>query len=82
MSETAFAQLTKTATELDYNHRVELLNLLAQSLYPDEITQDKKAMNGLDEAIEEVKRGEVSYYDSFDEMLEDVKASDINRSQK
>lgn len=73
MSDTAFAELTKTATALDYDHRVILLNILAQSLYPDEIPQHEDAMNGLDEAIAEEKRGEVFYYDSFDDLMADVK---------
>ena len=39
MSDTAFEELTKTATSLDYNQRIILLNLHAQSLYSDEIPQ-------------------------------------------
>ena len=73
MSETAFAELTRTATALDYDQRVELLNLLAQSLYADEAPRHEDAMNGLDEAIAEEKRGEVRYYDTVDEMFEDIR---------
>ena len=73
MSEAAFAELTKTATALDYNHRIILLNLLAQSLYSDEISQHEEGMNGLDEAIAEVERGEYSVYKNFDELLADAK---------
>lgn len=73
MSDAAFAELTKTATALDYNHRIILLNLLAQSLYSDEISQHEEGMNGLDEAIAEVERGEYSVYKNFDELLADAK---------
>lgn len=73
MSDTAFAELTKTATALNYNQRIILLNLLAQSFYDDEIPQYKEGMNGLDEAIAEVERGEVFYYDNVDEMFADAK---------
>ena len=73
MSDVAFAELTKTATALDYDHRIILLNLLAQSLYKDEIPLHQDAMNGLDEAIAEEKRGEVFYYDNFDDLMADVK---------
>jgi hypothetical protein len=73
MSDAAFAELTKTATALDYNHRIILLNLLAQSLYSDEISQHEEGMNGLDEAIAEVECGEVFYYDTVDEMFEDAR---------
>ena len=69
MSDTAFEELTKTATSLDYNQRIILLNLLAQSLYSDEIPQFKEGKNGLDEAIAEVERGEVFYYNNVDEMF-------------
>ena len=72
MSDTAFEELTKTATSLDYNQRIILLNLLAQSLYSDEITQFKEGKNGLDEAIAEVERGEVFYYNNVDEMFADA----------
>ena len=72
MSETAFEELTKTATSLDYNKRIILLNLLAQSLYSDEIPQFKEGKNGLDEAIAEVERGEVFYYNNVDEMFADA----------
>lgn len=72
MSDTAFEELTKTATSLDYNQRVILLNLLAQSLYSDEIPQFKEGKNGLDEAIAEVERGEVFYYNNVDEMFADA----------
>lgn len=73
MSDTAFEELTKTATSLDYNQRIILLNLLAQSLYSDEIPQFKEGKNGLDEAIAEVERGEVFYYNNVDEMFADAK---------
>ncbi len=73
MSDKAFAELTKTATSLDYNQRIILLNLLAQSLYNDEIPQFKDGKNGLDEAIAEVEHGEVFYYDTVDEMFADAK---------
>ncbi len=72
MSDTAFEELTKTATSLDYNQRIILLNLLAQSLYSDEIPQFKEGKNGLDEAIAEVERGEVFYYNNVDEMFADA----------
>ena len=72
MSDTAFEELTKTATSLDYNQRIILLNLLAQSLYIDEIPQFKEGKNGLDEAIAEVERGEVFYYNNVDEMFADA----------
>ena len=72
MSDTAFEELTKTATSLDYNKRIILLNLLAQSLYSDEIPQFKEGKNGLDEAIAEVERGEVFYYNNVDEMFADA----------
>ena len=72
MSDTAFEELTKTATSLDYNQRIILLNLLAQSLYSDEIPQFKEGNNGLDEAIAEVERGEVFYYNNVDEMFADA----------
>ena len=72
MSDTAFEELTKTATSLDYNQRIILLNLLAQSLYSDEIPQFKEGKNGLDEAIAEVEFGEVFYYDNVDEMFADA----------
>ena len=72
MSDTAFEELTKTATSLDYNQRIILLNLLAQSLYSDEIPQFKERKNGLDEAIAEVERGEVFYYNNVDEMFADA----------
>lgn len=68
MTETAFAELTRTATALDYNHRIILLNSLAQSLYKDEIPQYENAMNGLDEAIAQVERGEVEVFDTFDDF--------------
>ena len=71
MSDAAFAELTTTV--LDYNHRIILLNLLAQSLYSDEISQHEEGMNGLDEAIAEVERGEYSVYKNFDELLADAK---------
>ncbi|MBP5328271.1 MAG: hypothetical protein J6W46_06460 [Spirochaetaceae bacterium] len=73
MTEKKFAELSQAAAELDYNHRITLLNLLAQSLYKDEIPQYKDAMNGLDEAIAEEKRGEVYYYDTFDDLMADLK---------
>ena len=72
MSDAAFAELTKRATALDYNHRIILLNLLAQSLCNDEISQYEEGMNGLDEAIAEVKRGEYSVYKNFDELLAEI----------
>ena len=72
MYDTAFEELTKTATSLDYNKRIILLNLLAQSLYSDEISQFKEGKNGLDEAIAEVERGEVFYYNNVDEMFADA----------
>ena len=72
MSDTAFEELTKTATSLDYNQRIILLNLLAQSLYSDEIPQFKEGKNGLDEAIAEVERREVFYYNNVDEMFADA----------
>ena len=72
MSDTAFEELTKTATSLDYNQRIILLNLLAQSLYSDEIPQFKEGKNGLNEAIAEVERGEVFYYNNVDEMFADA----------
>ncbi|MDD7268320.1 MAG: hypothetical protein SO112_05490 [Treponema sp.] len=72
MSDTAFEELTKTATSLDYNQRIILLNLLAQSLYSDEIPQFKEGKNGLDEAIAEIERGEVFYYNNVDEMFADA----------
>ena len=72
MSDTAFEELTKTATSLDYNQRIILLNLLAQSLYSDEIPQFKEGKNGLDEAIAEVERGEVFHYNNVDEMFADA----------
>ena len=72
MSDTAFEELTKTATSLDYNQRIILLNLLAQSLYSDEIPQFKEGKNGLDEAMAEVERGEVFYYNNVDEMFADA----------
>ena len=72
MSDTAFEELTKTATSLDYNQRIILLNLLAQSLYIDEIPQFKEGKNGLDEAIAEIERGEVFYYNNVDEMFADA----------
>ena len=71
MSDAAFAELTTTV--LDYNHRIILLNLLAQSLYSDEISQHEEGMNGLDEAIAEVERGEYSVYKNFDELLADAR---------
>ena len=73
MSDVAFAELTKTAITLDYDQRIILLNLLAQSLYKDEIPLHQDAMSGLDEAIAEEKRGEVFYYDNFDDLMADVK---------
>ena len=73
MSNAAFAELTKTATSLDYDQRVILLNLLAQSLYRDETPLHQEGLNGLDKAIAEVERGEVFYYDSVDEMFADAK---------
>ena len=73
MTEKKFAELSQAAAELDDNHRITLLNLLAQSLYKDEIPQYKAAMNGLDEAIAEEKRGEVYYYDTFDDLMADLK---------
>ena len=72
MSDTAFEELTKTATSLDYNQRIILLNLLAQSLYSDEIPQFKEGKNGLDEAIVEVECGEVFNYNNVDEMFADA----------
>ena len=72
MYDTAFEELTETATSLDYNQRIILLNLLAQSLYSDEIPQFKEGKNGLDEAIAEVERGEVFYYNNVDEMFADA----------
>lgn len=36
-------------------------------------SHEETAKNGLDEAIEEVKRGEVFYYDTVDEMMADLK---------
>lgn len=72
MSDKAFAELTKTATSLDYNQRIILLNILAQSLYNDQIPQFEEGKNGLDEAIAEVERGEVFYYDTVDEMFTDA----------
>ena len=73
MSDAAFAELTKTATALDYDHKIILLNILAQSLYPDEVSQYEEGINGLDEAIAEEKRGDVFYYDSFDDLMADIK---------
>ena len=72
MSDTAFAELTKTATSLDYNQRIILLNMLAQSLYNDEIPQFTDGKNGLDKAISEAQHGEVFYYDNVDEMFADA----------
>ncbi len=71
MSDTAFAELTKTATSLEYARRVELLNLLAQSLY-DDIPSREEAENGLDEAIREVERGEYTTYGAFGELLSEL----------
>lgn len=73
MSDAAFAELTKTATALDYDHKIILLNILAQSLYTDEVSQYEEGINGLDEAIAEEKRGDVFYYDSFDDLMADIK---------
>lgn len=71
MSDVSFAELTKNATSLDYGRRVELLNLLAQSLY-DEIPGHGKPSNGLDDAIAEVERGEYSTYGNFGELLAEI----------
>lgn len=75
MSDMAFAQLTQTATALDYKHKLMLLTLIAQSLYNDEVGGKNDGFSGgeeerakLDEAIAEFKRGEYEVFESFDDF--------------
>lgn len=67
MSDVTFAELTKTATELDYEQRVELLNALAQTLYKNkaELTPQKKRKFGS-------AKGKFVYPKDFDEDNEEI----------
>lgn len=67
MSDVSFAELTKTATELDYEQRVELLNVLAQTLYKNktELTTPKKRKFGS-------AKGKFVYPKDFDEDNEEI----------
>ena len=67
MSETAFAELTQTATALDYDHRVTLLTLLAQSLRKEDLppVHAKKRQFGS-------AKGKFIYPTDFDEDNEEI----------
>ena len=67
MSETAFAELTQTATALDYDHRVTLLTLLAQSLHKEDLppVHAKKRQFGS-------AKGKFVYPTDFDEDNEEI----------
>ena len=67
MSEAAFSELAQKATSLDYNHRVLLLTLLAQSLHNEEKTaaSTKKRQFGRE-------KGKFSYPVNFDDDNEEI----------